>query len=238
MWGGENSWITGMVFFELSSRKNGGTTSEEFQEKVQEAENLLEQLISGIFQVVNRLTGVYISHLHNLDITFEVTPDGKGINVRVPITAEVNVTLPVLGEFVGLAFNWVPRYSVSVETDRDRGVSEVVVDERRNDQHSISLTVPGRRIELLNEVVEFVINLANEVLSLVTHCEVNAPLLGLQSQASFLESLDVEYVKKRIVSMRNTSSPSLWSYPYFDLAAFTSKCHRFLLRCRLAAFPL
>ena len=30
-------------------------TSEEFQEKIQEAKNLLEQLISGIFQVVNRL---------------------------------------------------------------------------------------------------------------------------------------------------------------------------------------
>ena len=32
-------------------------TSEEFQEKIQEAKNLLEQLISGIFQVVNRLIG-------------------------------------------------------------------------------------------------------------------------------------------------------------------------------------
>ena len=36
---------------------------------------------------------VRISKLHILDVTFQVTPDGKGFNVRISITAEVTVTL-------------------------------------------------------------------------------------------------------------------------------------------------
>ena len=50
---------------------------------------------------------------------------------------------PVLGEIVDLALNLVLQFSVSVETD-ETGVSQVVVEECRNDQHSISLTVLGR----------------------------------------------------------------------------------------------
>ena len=40
-----------------------------------------------------------------------------------------------------------------------------------------------RHIGLLNEVLKFVTNLVNEVLSLVTEYEVSPPLLGVQSQA-------------------------------------------------------
>ncbi|DAA23417.1 short palate, lung and nasal epithelium carcinoma-associated protein 2A-like [Bos indicus x Bos taurus] len=145
-------------------------TSEEGQEKAEETKNLLEQLISGIFQVVYRLTGVKISNLHILDITLEATC-GNNTEVRIPITADINVKLPVLGEIVDLALNLVLQYSVSVETDEETKVSKVVVEECRSDQQSTKLTMLGRRIGLLTEVVDFAINLVNEVLSLVTHYE-------------------------------------------------------------------
>ncbi|XP_060981670.1 short palate, lung and nasal epithelium carcinoma-associated protein 2A-like [Dama dama] len=169
-------------------------TAEEDLEKTEEAKNLLEQLISGIFEVVERLTGVKLSNLHILDGTFEETPDGKGAIVKIPITAEVNVNLLVLGEIVDLALNLVLQYSVSVETDEETEVSTVVVEECRSDQHIISLSVLGRRIGLLNEVVDFAVNLMNEALSLVTHYEL-CPLVR-----SFLESLDAKHVKNRIGS--------------------------------------
>ena len=51
---------------------------------------------------------------------------------------------PVLGEIVDLGLNLVLQFSVSVETDEETGVSQVVVAECKNDQHSISLTVLGR----------------------------------------------------------------------------------------------
>ena len=34
------------------------------------------------------------------------------------------------------------------------------------------------------------------------------------------------------VTMKNTSYTSIWNYPYFELAVFTLKCYRFLLRCK------
>ena len=51
---------------------------------------------------------------------------------------------PVLGEIVDLGLNLVLQFSVSVETDEETGVSQVVMEECKNDQHSISLTVLGR----------------------------------------------------------------------------------------------
>ncbi|XP_055270825.1 short palate, lung and nasal epithelium carcinoma-associated protein 2A-like [Moschus berezovskii] len=167
-------------------------TAEEDPGQTEEAKDLLGQLISGIFGAVNRLTGVKISNLHVLDITFEETSDGQGATVKIPITAEVSVTLPVFGEIVDLALNLVLQYSVSVETDEDTEVSKVVVEECRSDQESIRLTVLGRRIGLLNEIVNFAVHLVNEVLSLVTQYEL-CPLVR-----SFFESLDADYVKNRI----------------------------------------
>ncbi|OWK02926.1 hypothetical protein Celaphus_00007885, partial [Cervus elaphus hippelaphus] len=188
------------------------TLEKEFQEKIQEAKNLLEQLISGIFQVVNRLIGVRISKLHILDVTFKVAPDGKGFNVRIPITAEVNVTLvrisklhildvtfkvapdgkgfnvripitaevnPVLGEIVDLVLNLVLQCSVSVKTDEGTGVSEVVVEECRSDQHSISLTVHTSQ--------------QSDLSLLGFHCSRILRVCPLVR--SLLESLDADYVK-------------------------------------------
>ena len=50
----------------------------------------------------------------------------------------------MLGEIVDLALNLVLQFCVHVEMDEETGVSQVVVEECRNDQHSISLTVLGR----------------------------------------------------------------------------------------------
>ncbi|XP_069402463.1 short palate, lung and nasal epithelium carcinoma-associated protein 2B-like [Ovis canadensis] len=225
----------------------------EAQENTEETKNLLEQLISGIFQVVYRLTGVKISNLHILDLTLEATSDSSA-DMKIPITADVNVKLPVLGEIVDLALDLVLQFHVSVETDEDTDVYKVVVEECSNDQHSISLTMLGRsglyqfslfskHIELLNEVLKLVTNLVNEVLSLVTEYEV-CPLVR-----SLLESLDADYVKNHIgeaglqmfaelgvdslqVTMKNTSYTSIWNYPYFVLATFTlGQGYRSLLRC-------
>ncbi|XP_070320838.1 short palate, lung and nasal epithelium carcinoma-associated protein 2A-like [Odocoileus virginianus] len=146
-------------------------TAEETRRRLRKLRTCWKQLISGIFQVVDRLTGLKISNLHILDITFKETSDGKGAIVKVPITAEVNVNLPVLGKIVDLALNLVLQFCVGVETDEDTGDSKVVVEECRSDQHSISLSVLGRRIKLFDEMLDFVINLVNEALSLVTHYE-------------------------------------------------------------------
>ncbi|XDB56663.1 hypothetical protein AB1E18_010126 [Capra hircus] len=147
---------------------------------------------------------VKISNLYILDLTLEATSDSSA-DMKIPITANVNVKLPVLGEIVDLALDLVLQFHVSVETDEDTDVYKVVVEECSNDQHSISLTMLGRHIGLLNEVLKFVTNLVNEVLSLVTEYEV-CPLVR-----SLLESLDADYVKNRIGLMRSSCGPSVSS---------------------------
>ncbi|MXQ86821.1 hypothetical protein E5288_WYG012966 [Bos mutus] len=175
-------------------------TAEADPEKTEEAKSLLEQLISGIFEVVYRLTGVNISNLHILNITLEPASDGKGATLKIPITAEVNVNLPVLGEIVDLALNLVLQYSVSVETHEETKVSKVVVEECRSDQQSIKLTVLGRRIGLLTEVVDFAINLVNEVLSLVTHYENLKTELESRCSDEVVEQQETENFLEQLIS--------------------------------------
>ena len=50
----------------------------------------------------------------------------------------------LLGEIVHVDLNLALKFSVRVENDAETGVSKVVVEARRNDQHSISLTELGR----------------------------------------------------------------------------------------------
>ncbi|CAI9150128.1 unnamed protein product [Rangifer tarandus platyrhynchus] len=119
------------------------STDEEAQEKTKDTKNLLEQLISGIFQAVNVLTGVNISNLHILDITLDATFENN-TDVKIPITADITVKPTLLGEIVHLDLNLVLKFSVRVENDTKTGVSKVVVEECRNEQNSISLTELGR----------------------------------------------------------------------------------------------
>ncbi|CAM9503831.1 unnamed protein product [Rangifer tarandus platyrhynchus] len=158
-------------------------TAEETQEKTEETKNLLEQLVSAIFEVVNTLTGVKISNLHILDITFEETSDGKGAIVKIPITAEVNVNLPLLGEIVDLDLNVDLQTSVSIETGDETSDSKVVVGECTNDPESISLTVLHSPTGLISDIRKTVTTLVKLVEDYLVQYVVSTPLLAAQSQA-------------------------------------------------------
>nr|CAI9712940.1 unnamed protein product [Rangifer tarandus platyrhynchus] len=146
------------------------STDEEAQEKTKDTKNLLEQLISGIFQAVNVLTGVNISNLHILDITLDATFENN-TDVKIPITADITVKPPLLGEIVDLDLNVDLQTSVSIETGDETSDSKVVVGECTNDPESISLTVLHRRFGLLNDVVDIGVNLARRVVSSVVQDE-------------------------------------------------------------------
>ncbi|KAM7237504.1 hypothetical protein CapIbe_011748 [Capra ibex] len=179
---------------ELESR-----CSDEVVEETQETENLLEQLISRIFQVVYSLTGVRIRNVQVPDITFEATSDHSA-DVKIPIAADVTVNLPLLGEIVNLDLNVDIHTTVTIETDTDTETSDskVVVGECTNNPESISLTVLHRRFGLLNSVVDIGVNLARSVVSSVVQDELCPRFREL------LESLDAECVKKLIGEPQDT----------------------------------
>uniref|UniRef100_A0A452ELD7 BPI fold containing family A member 2 n=1 Tax=Capra hircus TaxID=9925 RepID=A0A452ELD7_CAPHI len=165
--------------------------SDEVVEETRQTENLLEQLISRIFQVVNRLTGVRIRNVQVPDITFEAIAENSA-DVKIPITADVAVNLPLLGEIVDLDLKVDLQTSVSIETDAETGDSRVVVGECPNNPESISLTVLHRRFGLLNDVVDIGVNLARRVVSSVVQNELCPRIHEL------LESLDADCIKKLI----------------------------------------
>ncbi|DAA23131.1 short palate, lung and nasal epithelium carcinoma-associated protein 2B [Bos indicus x Bos taurus] len=162
----------------------------------QETENFLEQLISRIFQVVSRLTGVRIRNVQVPDITFEATSENSA-NVLIPITADVTVSLPFLGEIVDLDLNVDLQTTVSIETDTED--PQVVVGECTNNPESISLTVLHSRFGLLNDVVDIGVNLARRVVSSVVEGELCPRFREL------LESLDAECVEKLIGESQDTT---------------------------------
>nr|XP_006075819.1 short palate, lung and nasal epithelium carcinoma-associated protein 2B isoform X1 [Bubalus bubalis] len=164
----------------------------------QETENFLEQLISRIFQVVSRLTGVRIRNVQVSDITFEATSD-NGADVWIPITADVTASQPFLGEIVDLDLSVDLQTSVSIETDAETGDSRVVVGECTNNPESISLTVLHSRFGLLNDVVDIGVNLARTVVSSVVEDELCPRFREL------LESLDAECVEKLIGESQDTT---------------------------------
>ncbi|CAI9150127.1 unnamed protein product [Rangifer tarandus platyrhynchus] len=184
------STIVMIIIFQNLKTELESRCSDEVVEN-QESENLLEQLISRIFQVVNRLTGVRIRNVQVPDITFEATSDNSA-DVKIPITAGVTVNLPLLGEIVDLDLNVDLQTSVSIETGDETSDSKVVVGECTNDPESISLTVLHRRFGLLNDVVDIGVNLARRVVSSVVQDELCPRFREL------LESLDAECLKKHI----------------------------------------
>ncbi|XP_060981827.1 short palate, lung and nasal epithelium carcinoma-associated protein 2A-like [Dama dama] len=170
---------------------------DEVVEETLETENLLEQLISRIFQEVNSDTRVRIRNVQVPDIKFEATSDDSA-DVTIPITADVTVNLPLLGDIVDLGLKVDLQTSVSIETDAETGDPKVVVGECTNNPESVSLTVLHRRFRLLSDAVDFGVNLVRQLVSSVVHNELCPRIREL------LESLDVECVKKLIGEPQNT----------------------------------
>ncbi|XP_043738806.1 short palate, lung and nasal epithelium carcinoma-associated protein 2A-like [Cervus elaphus] len=170
---------------------------DEVVEETQETENLLEQLISRIFQEVNSDTRVRIRNIQVPDIKFEATSDNSA-DVTIPITADITVNLPLLGDIVDLGLKVDLQTSVSIETDAETGDPKAVVGECTNNPESISLTVLHRRFRLLSDAVDLGVNLVRQLVSSVVHNELCPRIREL------LESLDAECVKKLIGEPQNT----------------------------------
>ncbi|OWK03211.1 hypothetical protein Celaphus_00007882, partial [Cervus elaphus hippelaphus] len=72
------------------------------------------------------------------NITFQGTPGGTGINLSISITAEVTLTLPLLGAVVDLTLNFVLQTSISFKID-ESGTLMVVMGECTYTPAKISL---------------------------------------------------------------------------------------------------
>ncbi|KAB0337991.1 hypothetical protein FD754_024861, partial [Muntiacus muntjak] len=108
-------------------------------------QNRLVDIKSKLMGELWFLHRVRIRNVQVPEIKFEATSDNS-TNVTIPITADVTVNLPLLGDIVDLVLKVDLQISVSIETDAETGDSKVVVGEcTNNNPESISLTVLHRR---------------------------------------------------------------------------------------------
>ncbi|KAB0340798.1 hypothetical protein FD754_022811 [Muntiacus muntjak] len=111
------------------------TVKEVLTEKIQEAE-VLDKDNTENLQLFVKCLRLTIRSISIGNITFQVTPGG--INLSISITAEVTLTLPLLGAVVDLTLNFVLQTSISFKID-ECGTLMVVMGECTYTPAKISL---------------------------------------------------------------------------------------------------
>ncbi|XP_027974628.1 BPI fold-containing family A member 2 [Eumetopias jubatus] len=114
------------------------------KEKVQEMKNLVNDVLSKISPAKDETLGLNIINSRTLKIKVELTPDGEGVNIRVPIVANVTLALPVIGQVVDLKPSLDLLTDVRVAVDAQTGAPRVIIGKCSSDPDSISRTVLDR----------------------------------------------------------------------------------------------
>nr|XP_012610098.1 BPI fold-containing family A member 2 [Microcebus murinus] len=170
------------------------------KKKVQEAEKLVDNALSDVHLSAGKALGLKISDSIILDIKPELTADGKGINLRVPVVADVSATLPLIGQVVDLKASLDLLTRVKVETDAQTKLLKVTLGECVSDATSISLSLLDRRSTLINNLVGSVTSILKKSVSSLVQKDL-CPLLGI-----FIHGLDVKILQDIAVKLQERSS--------------------------------
>ncbi|XP_007932914.1 BPI fold-containing family A member 2 [Orycteropus afer afer] len=165
------------------------TVWQEVEKKYQEAEKLLNNAISDLIPSTKPL-GLKIGGSRVVNFQPELTPDGKGLKLRFPITANVTLALPIIGNVINLQASLDLLTEVNIETNNKTGLPLVVLGECTSDPASIQLTILDRESTFINRIVDTLSNFLDKTVSFLVQKEVSLPLLGTQSQAWLGEAVD------------------------------------------------
>ncbi|XP_036899764.1 BPI fold-containing family A member 2 [Sturnira hondurensis] len=162
-------------------------------EVLQKAEELLSGAVSKVLSINKSVLGVKLAHVNILDIKSKLTADGDGLTLSIPITADIELDLPVIGKTADLKLSVDLLNSVKIET-KD-GKSSVVPSSCSSDPATISLTLLDGRNELANQLADTASNFLSETLSALVENQI-CPLISL-----FAKSLGVNYVENTIAAL-------------------------------------
>uniref|UniRef100_A0A8C6FNE9 Lipid-binding serum glycoprotein N-terminal domain-containing protein n=1 Tax=Moschus moschiferus TaxID=68415 RepID=A0A8C6FNE9_MOSMO len=155
-------------------------------EKIQKDEILLDMDISKNIQPLPRCLRLTIKSISTGNITFQETPEGRGIGLSIPITAKVTLTLPLLGAVVDLTLNFVLQTSISFKI-AENGTLILVMGDCTYTPANILLPVVNSSVSsltgLISDIRRTLTILVNEVEDYIVKFVVSTPLLAAQSQA-------------------------------------------------------
>ncbi|EHH65423.1 BPI fold-containing family A member 2 [Macaca fascicularis] len=167
------------------------------KQKAQEAEKLLNNVVSKLLPTNTNTLGLKISDSLILDVKAEPIDGGKGLNLSFPVTADVTTTLPIIGQIINLKASLDLLTAVSIETDPQTNQSVAVLGECASDPTSISLSLLDNRSQIINNVVNRVINTLKSTVSFLVQKEI-CPLIRI-----FLHSLDVQFIQQIIDNLQH-----------------------------------
>ncbi len=148
---------------------------------IQEGKNFLGNVISDLGSLGAKLTGVQI-----LDVKLEVNNDGKSMDLRFPIRANVTVALPVLGQLANLDIS-LDLLTTTTVKDLESDNPSLVQGKCRSDPASFKLNLFNGKSPTLNYLVNSVLSLKQKVVSFLVERAV-CPLLHfiIESKAGII----------------------------------------------------
>ncbi|XP_035865614.1 BPI fold-containing family A member 2 [Phyllostomus discolor] len=160
------------------------------EQVLQKAENLFSDAVSKVLSIGNNILGLKISNVNLLGIKPGLTPDGEGLGLSLPITADVELNLPLIGKTVDLKLSMDLLAGAKIETEDGKPI--VAITKCNSDPASISLSLLDRHSKLVNRLVDAVTTFLSQTLSTTVEMQV-CPLVRL-----FLNTLGVNFLQDTI----------------------------------------
>ncbi|XP_074173890.1 BPI fold-containing family A member 2 [Rhinolophus sinicus] len=174
------------------------------KQKFQEVEKTVNDAISNIISSKYKSLGLKISNAHIVDVKAELTPNGKGLALRLPITADVTLILPLVRQTVNLKASLDLLTGVTIETNAETGVSKVVLGECSSDPDSISITLQGSHSDVTKKVADTMASFLSKTVSFLIEKQM-CPLVRI-----FVSTLDVEFVQNMIDKLQQGLTPQIF----------------------------
>ncbi|XP_054580315.1 BPI fold-containing family A member 2-like [Eptesicus fuscus] len=165
--------------------------------KFQQAKDVLNNALSKLFPNRNVAAGLKISNVRILAMKAQPAPDGQGVLLRIPTTANVALTLPLIGQTVHLSASLDILATVNIETDPQSGEQRVVMTDCANDPDSISFTLLGKHSALVNKLTDNLSSFLSKTVTFVMQNQI-CPMIRV-----FVSTLDVKVIQDII----NNSEP-------------------------------
>ncbi|XP_021050333.1 BPI fold-containing family A member 2 [Mus pahari] len=118
------------------------------------------------FTSVNSLL-LRINNLRVLDLQAAPSSDGKGVELKLPLAAEVSLILPGIGKTVDLSVSLDLINSLSIQNNAQTGLPEVTIGKCVSNTNKISISLLGRRLAIINSILDNASALLTRTVSIV-----------------------------------------------------------------------
>ncbi|XP_012382829.1 BPI fold-containing family A member 2 [Dasypus novemcinctus] len=162
------------------------------KEKIQEVENLVGSTVSKLGQDLEKALGLKISNANIQDLKASLAPDNQTINLRIPVSADVSLTLPLIGKVVGLKASLDLQIGLKVETDVQTGLPVVILGECTSDPANVQLTLLDSENAMVKHIVETMTKVLVKTVSFLVQKEM-CPMIRI-----FLHTLDVDVIQNLV----------------------------------------